>query len=84
PQIAQSLAEVLASPARAVNPPALITPGSLLPPPADEEPVDAELREVFLEETDEVLDILREYLPRWVASPESTSVLSELRRAFHT
>ncbi|WP_347928224.1 Hpt domain-containing protein [Pseudomonas helvetica] len=84
PQIAQSLAEVLASPARAVNPPALITPGSLLPPPADEEPVDAELREVFLEETDEVLDILREYLPRWVASPDSASVLSELRRAFHT
>lgn len=84
PQIAPSLAEVLASPTCAVNPPALITPGSLLPPPADEEPVDDELREVFLEETDEVLEVLREYLPRWVASPDSASVLSELRRAFHT
>ncbi|MFJ2365318.1 Hpt domain-containing protein [Pseudomonas sp. NPDC087697] len=84
PQIAQSLAEVLASPTSAVNPPALITPGSLLPPPADEEPVDDELREVFLEETDEVLEVLREYLPRWLASPDSASVLSELRRAFHT
>jgi chemosensory pili system protein ChpA (sensor histidine kinase/response regulator) len=83
-QIAQSLAEVLASPTSVVNPPALTTPDSLLPPPADEEPVDDELREVFLEETDEVLEILREYLPRWSASPDSASVLSELRRAFHT
>ncbi|MCU1752624.1 Hpt domain-containing protein [Pseudomonas sp. 6D_7.1_Bac1] len=84
PQTAQSLAEVLANPICAVNPPALITPGSLLPPPADEEPVDDELREVFLEETDEVLEILREYQPRWLASPDSASALSELRRAFHT
>ncbi|MHC8359560.1 Hpt domain-containing protein [Pseudomonas sp. LS2P72] len=80
----QSLADVLASPVSSVNPPALTTPGSLLPPPTGEEPVDDELREVFLEETDEVLEILREYLPRWSADPESKSALSELRRAFHT
>lgn len=80
----QSLADVLASPVSSVNPPALTTPGSLLPPPAGEEPVDDELREVFLEETDEVLDILQEYLPRWSANPDSPSALGELRRAFHT
>ncbi|EJM15345.1 chemotaxis protein histidine kinase-like protein [Pseudomonas sp. GM18] len=84
PEIVQSLADVLASPVSSVNPPALTTPGSLLPPPADEEPVDDELREVFLEETDEVLEILQEYLPRWSANPDSPSALSELRRAFHT
>ncbi len=84
PQDLQALAEALASPLSAVNPPAKVSPESLLPPPADEEPVDDELREVFLEETDEVLEILREYLPRWIASPESRSVLGELRRAFHT
>ncbi|EJN27150.1 chemotaxis protein histidine kinase-like protein [Pseudomonas sp. GM79] len=84
PETVQSLADVLASPVSSVNPPALTTPGSLLPPPAGEEPVDDELRDVFLEETDEVLEILEEYLPRWSASPDSTSVLSELRRAFHT
>ncbi len=67
--IVQALADVLASPVSALNPPALDTPGSLLPPPAGEEPVDEELREVFLEETDEVLEILREYLPRWSANP---------------
>ncbi|KPH01812.1 histidine kinase [Pseudomonas sp. RIT-PI-q] len=84
PQVVQTLAEVLGSPVSAVNPPALNTPGSLLPPPVGEEPVDDELREVFLEETDEVLEILREYLPRWAANPDSESILSELRRAFHT
>ncbi|MHA3734565.1 Hpt domain-containing protein [Pseudomonas sp. Eth.TT006] len=84
PETVQSLAAVLASPVSALNPPALITPGSLLPPPADEEPVDDELREVFLEETDEVLDVLHEYLPRWTAHPQDRAALTELRRAFHT
>lgn len=84
PQVVQSLADVLASPVSALNPPALNTPGSLLPPPRDEAPVDDELREVFLEETDEVLEVLREYLPRWSADPASKAALSELRRAFHT
>ncbi|MBK5527014.1 Hpt domain-containing protein [Pseudomonas sp. TH06] len=84
PEIVQSLADVLASPVSAVNPPALITPGSLMPPPADEEPVDDELREVFLEETDEVLEVLHEYLPRWSANPHDRAALTELRRAFHT
>nr|BFE93341.1 hypothetical protein GCM10020185_38770 [Pseudomonas brassicacearum subsp. brassicacearum] len=84
PQTVQSLAEVLASPISAVNPPAKSTPGSLLPPPLDESPVDDELREVFLEETGEVLDVLREYLPRWSAHPDDHGALSELRRAFHT
>ncbi|KII34996.1 Hpt domain-containing protein [Pseudomonas fluorescens] len=84
PEIVQSLADVLASPVSAVNPPALITPGSLMPPPADEEPVDDELREVFLEETDEVLEVLHEYLPRWIANSRDRDALTELRRAFHT
>jgi chemosensory pili system protein ChpA (sensor histidine kinase/response regulator) len=84
PAVVQTLADVLASPVSALNPPAQTTPGSLLPPPASEAPVDDELREVFLEETDEVLDILREYLPRWSANPDDPSALGEVRRAFHT
>ncbi|VVN97747.1 Hpt domain-containing protein [Pseudomonas fluorescens] len=84
PEVVQSLAEVLANPVSVLNPPALHTPGSLLPPPVDETPVDDELREVFLEETDEVLDVLREYLPQWVANPDNKTALSELRRGFHT
>ncbi|WP_338522284.1 Hpt domain-containing protein [Pseudomonas batumici] len=84
PQVAQSLADVLANPVSVLNPPARQVPGSLLPPPGDEAPVDEELREVFLEECAEVLDVLGEYLPRWVADAGSKSALTELRRAFHT
>ncbi|MCU1762688.1 Hpt domain-containing protein [Pseudomonas sp. 14P_8.1_Bac3] len=84
PDVVQTLADVLANPVSAVNPPALTTPGSLLPPPTGEAPVDEELREVFLEETDEVLDILRQQLPRWAAEPGNEAALIELRRAFHT
>ncbi|WP_285423549.1 Hpt domain-containing protein [Pseudomonas sp. efr-133-TYG-103a] len=79
-----SIAEVLASPVSAVNPPARHVPASLLPPPKGEPPVDDELRDVFLEETDEMLDALREYLPRWLASVDDSAALTEIRRAFHT
>ena len=89
----QTIADVLGSPVSAVNPPARNMPASLLPPPADEEGVDDELLEVFLEETEEVLAALQEYLPRWFASldngnangdPGNASALTEIRRAFHT
>ncbi|MFH7344875.1 Hpt domain-containing protein [Pseudomonas syringae pv. tagetis] len=85
----QTIAQVLASPVSAVNPPARNAPTSLLPPSAGEEAVDEELRDVFLEEADEVLDALREYLPRWFASLGSgghwdSTALTEVRRAFHT
>jgi len=84
PAIVQTLADVLASPVSALNPPALTTPGSLFAPPAGEAPVDDELREVFLEETGEVLELLGEYLPRWSVNPDDRSALGEVRRAFHT
>ncbi|SQF93902.1 response regulator receiver:CheW-like protein :ATP-binding region, ATPase-like:Hpt [Paucimonas lemoignei] len=84
----QTIADVLASPVSAVNPPARHMPASLLPPPADEEGVDDELLEVFLEETDEVLAALREYLPQWIGSlgdaRSNTTALAEVRRAYHT
>ncbi|UII71210.1 Hpt domain-containing protein [Pseudomonas sp. HN11] len=76
----QSQFDALASPTSRLNPPALQRPGSLLPPPADEEPIDDELREVFLEETDEVLEVLHRYLPD---STDKTAQ-GEMRRAFHT
>ncbi|MGI3744751.1 MAG: Hpt domain-containing protein [Janthinobacterium lividum] len=80
----RTLAEVLASPLSAVNPPARNMPASLLPPPKGEQAIDDELREVFLEETDEMLEALREYVPRWLADPGNLSALGEIRRAFHT
>jgi chemosensory pili system protein ChpA (sensor histidine kinase/response regulator) len=85
----QTIADVLASPVSAVNPPARHMPASLLPPPADEEIVDDELLDVFLEETEEVLAALRRYLPQWFASLDNgartdSAALTEVRRAFHT
>ncbi|MDB5979884.1 MAG: cheA 1 [Pseudomonas sp.] len=80
----RSLAEVLASPITAINPPAQNVPASLLPPPAHEERVDDELLEVFLEETDEVLAALHKHLPRWFENTGNAAELTEVRRAFHT
>ncbi|MGU3306188.1 Hpt domain-containing protein [Pseudomonas sp. M5A4_2d] len=76
----QSQFDALASPTSRLNPPALQRPGSLLPPPLGEESIDDELREVFLEETDEVLEVLHRYLP----SCADKTAQGEMRRAFHT
>lgn len=76
----QSRFDALASPTSRLNPPALQRPGSLLPPPLDEAPIDDELREVFLEETDEVLQVLHRYLPDCA----DKTAQGEMRRAFHT
>jgi len=79
-----SLAEVMAAPTQAINPPAQDVPPSLLPPPADEEPMDEELREVFIEEAGEVLETIGEHLPAWLANADERGALTEIRRAFHT
>ena len=79
-----SMADVMAGPVQAINPPAHDVPPSLLPPPADEEPIDDELLEVFIEEVGEVLETIAEYMPRWCANTDDRDALVELRRAFHT
>ncbi len=79
-----SMADVMAAPSQAINPPAREVPPSLLPPPADEEPMDEELLEVFIEEAGEVMDTIAEYLPKWQADLADKAALTELRRAFHT
>ncbi len=79
-----SMADVMAAPSQAINPPAREVPPSLLPPPADEEPMDDELLEVFIEEAGEVMQTIAEYLPKWQAELADKGALSELRRAFHT
>ncbi|MBF7729987.1 Hpt domain-containing protein [Pseudomonas sp. N040] len=79
-----SVADVMATPVAAINPPAQDVPQSLLPPPSDEEPLDEDLLEVFIEEAGEVLETIAEYLPKWFADTADKSALSEVRRAFHT
>ena len=79
-----SVADVLATSVQAINPPALEVPQTLLPPPADEEPMEEELLEVFVEEAGEVLETIGEYLPQWFADTANKTALTEVRRAFHT
>lgn len=50
-----------------------------LPPP-----IDPELRDIFLEEYETVLETLQQNIPDWMASLENAAPLTEIRRAFHT
>ena len=79
-----SLEDVMSSSVQSVNPPATDVPLSILPPPADEEAIDEELREVFVEEAEEVLATLNEFYPKWRADQDDKQALTEVRRAFHT
>lgn len=53
-------------------------------PVIDTPVVDDELREVFLEEADELLPQLNEQWARWQANPADREALVELRRGLHT
>ncbi|GAB7528081.1 Hpt domain-containing protein [Pseudomonas sp. 3A(2025)] len=85
----RTIAQVLASPLATINPPGRDMPASLLPPPAGESAIDDELRQVFIEEADEILAALQQSLPRWLialATPGAPTLeaLREVRRAFHS
>ncbi len=55
-----------------------------LEPEPEDEPIDEELLEIFVEEAGEVLETINEYLPRWRADHDDEEALKELRRAYHT
>lgn len=48
------------------------------------EPPDPEIVEIFVEEVDEVLENIDEWLPQWAVTLEPGEPLSEIRRAYHT
>jgi chemosensory pili system protein ChpA (sensor histidine kinase/response regulator) len=45
---------------------------------------DEEIVEIFVEEVDEVLETIDEWLVRWSEDPDQEEALTEVRRAFHT
>ncbi len=45
---------------------------------------DDEIREIFIEETEEVLESIAAYYPKWKADFKDEASLKETRRAFHT
>jgi chemosensory pili system protein ChpA (sensor histidine kinase/response regulator) len=53
-----------------------------LPVLSDE--ADPEIVEIFLEEAEEVMGVIAESLPKWVAEPAAQDELGTMRRAFHT
>ena len=52
--------------------------------PQDDSIEDEEIREIFVEEAEEVLETLQEFLPKWAANFENKTALTEVRRGFHT
>jgi chemosensory pili system protein ChpA (sensor histidine kinase/response regulator) len=46
--------------------------------------IDDEIREIFLEETQEEIDNLRASVAKWLADPERSESLTPIRRSFHT
>lgn len=45
---------------------------------------DEEIRNIFIEEADEVMEEMCLYLPKWQADPQNLKVLKEIRRNWHT
>ena len=52
--------------------------------PEDDFSEDEEIREIFIEEAEEVLETIHTYLPKWSANLENKAALTEVRRGFHT
>jgi len=71
-------------PVAAVTPPKKPILPVLTLMPEDNHDFDEEIREIFAEEAEEVLQNINEYFPRWAANFEDTASLLEFRRGFHT
>ncbi len=52
--------------------------------PEDNHDFDDEIREIFVEEAEEVLQNIGDYFPRWAANFDDSEALLEFRRGFHT
>ncbi len=50
----------------------------------DDEDIDDEIIEIFIEEATEVTETIGEYFPHWAQNFSDNSSLTEFRRAFHT
>lgn len=50
----------------------------------EENYIDDEIIEIFVEEAGEVLETIAQYFPRWAKNFEDENSLTEFRRAFHT
>ncbi len=51
---------------------------------AEEEAPDDELKAIFLEEADEIIEKTQSMLERWIAAPNNMQLMKELQRELHT
>src|SRR5690606_27165205 len=51
---------------------------------AEEDLIDDEILEIFIDEAGEVIGTINEFFPRWAKDFEDAEALTEFRRAFHT
>ncbi|WOD11120.1 Hpt domain-containing protein [Pseudomonas sp. NyZ704] len=70
-------------PEESLQPAAEVEPSVVEQDDQDDE-MDAELVEIFVEEAGEVLDTLSEFTPLWQANDDDHKARAEVRRAFHT
>jgi chemosensory pili system protein ChpA (sensor histidine kinase/response regulator) len=80
-EAAASAPEVVAA---VVPVPAPVAAPVLAALPPDDFSFDDEIREIFIEEAEEVLEAINEYFPTWAANFEERDALGEFRRGFHT
>lgn len=52
--------------------------------PEDAEDADPDIKEIFIEEAREVLESITPLFAKWQQSPEDLSILTDVRRGFHT
>lgn len=50
----------------------------------EEDEIDEEILEIFIEEAEEVTETIAEFFPRWRDDHDDSDAMSEFRRAFHT
>lgn len=65
----------------------VVVPQAIAPDVLDEDDdnyIDDEIIEIFVEEAGEVIAAIAEYFPRWAKNFEDENSLTEFRRAFHT
>jgi chemosensory pili system protein ChpA (sensor histidine kinase/response regulator) len=81
---ALAAASALMAPPPATAPAAPVAPAKPAAAPAPVEPVDEEIREIFIEDARDVLSMMTKYYAIWHTDPENKEAFGELRRGFHT
>lgn len=60
------------------------TGSSLINTDEDDDEVDPEIVEIFIEEAEEMLEVIEEAVTDWEGDPENSAPIDELKRALHT